>query len=456
MIKSSLLNSSAIRLTLSLCGVFFLSVILMFGIALYETEEDLGKGLRGSVLEMQATLLDVYRRQGFTGLKEQVNILSVGAKGGRTLLYLTDSTKHPVAGNVSRMETFVGWRDVAAPDIMLIDPPRHPPDAFVSYGTEFSEGDLIIGRSKSEIKEMRFGILESLLGGFIVSLALTFATAIVLARRNNRRLFLIEKTLARTAAGNFSDRIAGAPGRHDDLARVQASINAMLDRLETTVESLRQVSVDIAHELKTPVQRLRQKLEILAQNKSLDGSAQESVDLIIDETNGIIDIFQAMLRISQIEGGGRKSQFTKVDLLQICQKIFDIFMPVAEDQNQRLELQFDKDCDYSLVGDADLLTQMITNLVENAIRHCDEGIVINITLSERDGHRFLEVSDNGPGIPANERPRVMERLYRLEKSRTTPGSGLGLSLVKAIADLHEFKIFLESNEPGLRVVVQIP
>ncbi|MBL4907971.1 MAG: hypothetical protein JKX94_11010, partial [Sneathiella sp.] len=176
---------------------------------------------------------------------------------------------------------------------------------------------------------------------------------------------------------------------------------------------------------------------------------------ILDETDNIIEIFQALLRISQIEGGSRKSKFKETDLSEIFCKIAEIFDPVAEDHNHQLTIDIEPNSSFIIKGDVELLTQMIANLVENAITHCSAPSQINLRLYHELNKIHLEVNDNGPGIPDDETKRVMERLYRLEKSRTTPGNGLGLSLIKAVADLHDFEVDLQDNKPGLKAVILI-
>jgi signal transduction histidine kinase len=171
------------------------------------------------------------------------------------------------------------------------------------------------------------------------------------------------------------------------------------------------------------------------------------------ETDLINQTFEALLRIAQIEAGTRKSRFAQVNLTEIYAALADVYRDVAEDVGRTLVCDFDPRIEHVIYGDRELLTQMYANLIENAIRYCQKSAVIRLSIEAKDGSIVTSVKDNGPGIPEDERKKVFQRLYRLEKSRTSPGTGLGLSLVKAIADLHAARIHLEDAHPGLRVVI---
>jgi len=214
---------------------------------------------------------------------------------------------------------------------------------------------------------------------------------------------------------------------------------------------MRQVSADIAHELKTPLNRLKMTLD-----DAISGAVRgrDVGQLLVDakaESDQINATFEALLRISQIEAGARRQRFQNVDLTEILTLVEEVYVSVAEDSGQVLELRPSPAA--TVQGDKELLTQMVVNLVENAITHCPAGTRIEMSLASADGGIVLHVADSGPGVPAEERDKVFRRLYRLDKSRTTHGSGLGLSLVKAIADLHSADIHLADNAPGLAVSV---
>ena len=227
----------------------------------------------------------------------------------------------------------------------------------------------------------------------------------------------------------------------------------MLEQLEATVESLRQVSADMAHELKTPLQRLYQELEELSVLPELPAEPAIRVNKAFKEANSLIETFQALLRISQLESGERRQGFKDLNVAHLLTNVAEIYAPVVEDEGHQLSLKLAIPDDSMIYGDFDLLTQLLANLIENSVTHCKAACKINLAAKQEGSHLIIAVTDTGPGIPAAEREKVFERLYRLEKSRTTAGTGLGLSLVKVIADLHGCQITLADHQPGLSVVL---
>jgi signal transduction histidine kinase len=246
-------------------------------------------------------------------------------------------------------------------------------------------------------------------------------------------------------------------GSGDDIDDVSMQVNRALERLQSLVEGMRQVTNDVAHELKTPLNRLQIILET-ADNKSASGETISRE--LLDARTELIQInetFEALLRIAQIEAGARKARFTDIDLDAVVDTIWEIYAEVAEDQGMSLAVKKTLQGPGGFVhGDSELLTQMFANLVENALRHCPRGTSVELSVW-RDHDRILAtVSDNGPGIPLEEHEKVFRSLYRLDKSRSTPGTGLGLSLVRTIAELHGATVTLANRSPGLLVTVDFP
>jgi signal transduction histidine kinase len=224
------------------------------------------------------------------------------------------------------------------------------------------------------------------------------------------------------------------------------------------MESLRQVSNDIAHDLRTPLSRLSQGLNAARATASSPAEYEQAMDRAIAESEGILETFGALLRIAQIEAGSRRAGFRAIDFAEIVATVVDALEPVAEDQQHMLRAVLPA-ADAPIpagIGDRELLVQMLVNLVENALRHTPAGCVVMVSLARIDGAIELAVADNGPGVPEAERSRILDRFYRRDSSRTTPGSGLGLSLVAAVAELHQAKLILEEASPGLRVRIHFP
>ncbi|WP_312406228.1 HAMP domain-containing sensor histidine kinase [Rhizobium sp.] len=273
-----------------------------------------------------------------------------------------------------------------------------------------------------------------------------------LAARAQSRLDAVANTMIDVSNGRLDARIP-LLGADDDLDRVARQINDALDRLARLVEGMRQVSVDIAHDLKTPLNRLRMSLDVAsAHAEQGQDVASELIDarLEIDHLNST---FEALLRISQIEAGARRGKFHKVDFREILLFVEEIYVSVADDGGQILRVEAPESA--LVQGDRELLIQLIVNLIENSINHCPPGTTIQCTLWASGARPIITVQDNGPGIPEDERQNVFRRLYRMDKSRTTPGSGLGLSLVRAIADLHHAKLSVGDCCPGWSVSVEM-
>jgi len=251
------------------------------------------------------------------------------------------------------------------------------------------------------------------------------------------------------ARGDLTLRFADDSPQDDDIARVADGINEMLGRLSQSMESLRQVSTDIAHDLRSPLTRLRTRLEPHYTRADLPPDTQEDLKCAMEEMDNIAATFDAVLRLAQLESGSSAVKMAPVNLTKTCESMYDMLLPVAEDMGHDFRFLPAKQA-VSITGEGDLLAQAIVNLVENAFRHCPAPASITLEVGRDDGRPFIRVCDNGPGIPIDEHEKVLRRFYRLEKSRNLAGTGLGLSLVSAIMRLHGGEIKLSENSPGLR------
>ena len=270
-----------------------------------------------------------------------------------------------------------------------------------------------------------------------------------------RRVHRVTQTAEAIIGGDLSRRIERT-GSGDEFDHLSATLNTMLDRINGLMASLHQVSNDIAHDLRTPLSRQRQNLEEARSHATTTAEYAAAVDKAIQEADGLLATFSALLRIAQIDAGTRRAAFSRVDLSEVLQNVGDAYGPAIEDGGRFLQIALAPH--HRVEGDRELLTQLFSNLIENAIGHTPKGSAIRMDL-ERDpptGRSLARISDNGPGIPPAERPKVFRRFYRLEKSRTTPGNGLGLSAVAAITELHRASIVLSDNRPGLVVTITFP
>jgi signal transduction histidine kinase len=266
------------------------------------------------------------------------------------------------------------------------------------------------------------------------------------------RVDAITRTANAIIEGDLSSRVP-LRGTGDDLDRLAETLNRMLDRISGLLENLRQVSNDIAHDLRTPLTRLRNRLSSAS---TLEDPAERgrAVESAIVETDGILDTFTALLRIAQLESGTRKAGFRPVDLSLLMARLAEDYRPAAEDEGKSLAAAIQPGI--STIGDKELLTHMVANLIDNAIQHTAAGTKILVTLASVESAPVVEVADDGVGVPEDEREKVFRRFYRLDRSRTTDGSGLGLAFVAAVAELHRVEIKMLDNSPGLRVRLQFP
>lgn len=316
-------------------------------------------------------------------------------------------------------------------------------------------GILILGESRTPIHELGETFLALLLFSLAPTVAISLGAGAIIASRARRRVGRIEATLERLSEGALDTRIPPEPGRKDDLARIGAQVNRMAAAQEAATEALRQVSADIAHDLKTPLQRMAVLLHQLRDSLPDESAEAALTDRALAEADGAVGVFHALLQIAQIEGGGARASFAPVDLSVVATEMVELYAPSAEEGGRRLALHLPGRA-ATISGNKGLVRQALANLIENALRHTPEGTDIAINVGHDAGRVVLEVADRGPGIPAEERRNVLRRLYRLERSRSTPGNGLGLALVAATAGLHGAELTLDDNGPGLRVTLSFP
>jgi signal transduction histidine kinase len=437
-------------------AIISLTNLVIFSILFFVIDDQLNGNLKAHIDEVRKTLADVEVSGGFEGLAAMVNRHAQVAQSNEDIYLLTDKANGYVAGNIRVIPRFSGWKTIPWGELPLIGSWTAPraSTAVVGRWTPIKNGFLFVGDGNGDINDAQSLLLKGLLWGIGLSILSAVIGGYILGINAQKRITKMESVLGAVASGQLQARIPRSRSG-DDLDHVAALINATLDRLHALVGNLRQVSIDIAHDLRTPIARMRQKLEIIQTSQSNLAVYQSAVDEALLEIDGISETFDALLRISEIEAGARKSKFVDVELNSLLINIVDALEAVAEEQNQQL-IGSIGDTSITVHGDRKLLNQLFINLIENAILHCPAGAQILVELTGDGGHANVKIRDSGPGIPPEERDKVFRRLYRLEKSRSTKGSGLGLSLVSAIADLHGAKVSLADNNPGLIVNVSFP
>ncbi len=314
-------------------------------------------------------------------------------------------------------------------------------------------GYLLVGDDDADMIETQNVLLDAITLGSATIVLIAGITGSALGLRAQRRINAISEAL--DAAGRGHPHLKVVRTRSgDDIDCIGGHVNSTLDQLQRVLESLRQVSADIAHDLKTPIGRIQRRLEAVIDADTDVEGYQDCVATTLSEIEGVVETFEALLSIAQLEAGLKKQRFRSVDVRSVVASLAEDYHLIAEEYGDKLE--FEDRGGAPVLGDQELLTQLFTNLIENSIRHCPEGSRIDLKLYEANSGVVFMIADNGPGIPPEERGKVFRRLYRLEKSRTTAGHGLGLSLVSAIVLLHDGTIELGDNNPGLTVTVTLP
>lgn len=456
MSPASFLRSTSFRLLAWYAGIFVASVAVLFVIVYWITIAALGQQLRDSVERESEVLTELYRGGDTERMVRAIQLRMMDLRPPRRYYLLQNAAGERIAGNLPPMSPVEGGLEfsvhapAASPSVRREELSEEHP--VVAVGTMLDGGEfLLVGESQYRALKAREAIILAFGWGFAITVLLAGGGGIALGSGFLRRIDEVNRTARSIMDGNLSMRVPGRGG-DDEMDQLALNFNAMLDRIEVLMSSIKQVSDDIAHDLRTPLSRLRHRLEAAREKAGGEGAA--IIEQSIGELDAILETFSALLRIGQIEAGARRAAFADVELDRIVATVVEAYAPVAEDLGQRL--QTDLQLSPVIRGDRELLMQMVANLVENAINHCPAGVAITVTLESVSGQCVLSVADTGPGIPAAERDSVLRRFYRLERSRTTPGSGLGLALVKAIADLHGAIVMLASNDPGLRVSIRFP
>jgi signal transduction histidine kinase len=310
---------------------------------------------------------------------------------------------------------------------------------------------LFVGWSTHQLLEMEEMVVRSFAWGLAASIALALAGGLLMSGRLMHRIETVSQT-SRDIIGEDLQKRLPVTRAGDELDHLAGSINAMLDRIEGLMNDLRKVTTDIAHDLRTPLTRLRQRLELANRAENDTELARTTLASAVAEIDSILAIFSSLLRIAQMESGARRQGFKQVQLSELLGTIGELYRPMADENGQVLLETIEPSL--WVMGERELLMQLFANLIENALRHSPRASTIEIRASGRE--RFVNVSvvDDGPGIPEALRDKVLQRFFRLESSRTTPGSGLGLSLASAIVKVHGATLELSDANPGLCATVR--
>jgi signal transduction histidine kinase len=456
-----LFRTTAFKLTLVYLVVFSLFAAFLLGYFAWNTRRLITEQIHQTVDAEITGLSEQYRLGGIRRLVLVVETRS--RRPGSSLYLVTTAAGEGLAGNVGSLAQGVldtdGWTETEYRRLDEAEGARHV--AIVRVFQLPSGFRLLVGRDLDERERIYDIILAAGRWSVALVIVLGLAGGFFVTRRVLKRVDAMTEATRTIMAGDFAGRLPVA-GTGDELDRLADNLNAMLARIEALMHGLREVSDNIAHDLKTPLTRLRNRCEQALRASHDEESYRAALEATIEESDGLIRTFNALLMIARAESGHAREHMSDFDAAETARDVADLYEPLAEEKG--LTLSVDAVGEAPLHGNRELVSQALANLIDNAIKYADakaqavngtEADIVVKALGDND-RILLSVSDHGSGIPEGDRGRVVERFVRLERSRSEPGSGLGLSLAAAVARLHGGELRLEDNHPGLSAVIALP
>jgi signal transduction histidine kinase len=460
-----LLRTTTFRLTAVFILIFVVFSILLLAFISFQSSIVIQRQQAADIDREVTRLQTVEAKQGIRAVA--IAVARLAAAPGPGIYYLGDNGGQMVVGNVNLFPPAVLQQEgvhsfnYARPRTFANDTsndPVPPPGYAVVRTVSLPSGFiLVVGRDVVERRGFTAIIFQGFFAGVLGILLLSVIAGVITARRVLRRIDAINATSTIIMAGNLSERVP-VTRRNDEFDGLATNLNAMLDRIESLMQGLKQVTDNVAHDLKTPLTRLRNQAASALRDGAAGDEQRKALETTITESDKLIRTFNALLMIARAEAGAPSGAFADVDVSAVVADVAELYGPVAEDSGMTLETEVTDGI--RLRANRELLGQALVNLTDNAIKYWEQGEAgpgkIVLGVKQAGGRVIIEVSDNGPGIPPEDRERVVERFVRLEKSRTEPGSGLGLSLVAAVARLHKGSFRIEDNAPGVRAVIDLP
>lgn len=442
-----LLRTAAFRLA-ALYGLLFAGSVLVLMAVTFTLVEGAVSAQIAAAVRSEARAL-----AGATSSRGSMSALS---PQGATLRFAQAADGRVLANDIVPKRRQIGplilhASDLAGGRVGTGDEDDGADSTFIAYGLRLPNGDYVLAAQDDErISETREAISDVFVVVLLVALTMSVAGGSLLSWLYLRRI----EGFNRAARAIFDGRIdmrMPVGGSEDELDQLASNLNRMLDRIARLMDAMRQVSDDIAHDLRTPLGRLRQRLERLADPRAGD-DGQGLASQALAEADAILDTFGALLSIAQLQSGSAQSNVRDVDLSALMGQVAEIYAPVAAEGGRHLDAAIQPGI--AIKGDASLLLQLFANLVENALAHTPQGSRVTLSLTSSPRGWTGAVTDDGEGVPASERHRIFDRFYRLERSRSTPGTGLGLALAKAIAEMHDLELSAGDNHPGLLMTLR--
>jgi signal transduction histidine kinase len=444
------LTSSTFRLALIAIGTFGVIVSAIFSYVYLSTSSYVRSRSDRAIMTEYSSLKSAYERSGRDGLISLLQQRIADGNLADNVYLLADSTSARLAGNLGAWPSAAtaagGWIEFRAPEPL---PNANMRPLLRAMSGTFPGGDrLLVGRDISELDGFSDQIKTAVISCVVLIFVLAGVASILVTRRTVGRIEQINAT-SRAIMQSGLDRRIPLRGSHDEWDRVAENLNLMLDRIETLVGEVKQVSDNVAHDLRTPLTRMRGRLERAYHGQRVGEVDQSLIGDTIADLDAVLRMFASITRIAQIETQARMDAFRTVNLVEIASEVVELYDAAAEQDGTSLTIAGDREL--LVTGDRDLIFDAIANLVDNALKHGRAGGHVIVRNENLDGGPVISIADDGPGIPLEEREHVFKRFYRIEHSRYTSGNGLGLSLVAAVARLHEARIEMLDNAPGLKV-----
>jgi len=460
-----LFRTTTFKLTLVYLTVFALFAAFLLGYFALNTRRLITEQITETV-DAEITGLSEQYRLG--GIRRLVIVVDNRARRPGSSLYLvTTFTGEALAGNVTALQPGIldnpGWTETAYKRLDETEAPEHPDHHALARVFQLPAGfRLLVGRDLDERERIYHIILGAGRWSIAIVLVLGLAGGLFVTRRVLRRVDAMTETTRTIMAGDLGERLPVA-GTGDELDRLAENLNVMLERIEALMHGLKEVSDNIAHDLKTPLTRLRNRTEQALRSAKSEPEYRAALESTIEESDSLIATFNALLMIARVESGQARDDMKEFDAAEIANDVGELYEPLAEEKGITLKVEADTPAPVN--GNRELVSQALANLVDNAIKYAEpHDLLVNgatmpeiVVRAQNEGDRILlTVTDSGPGIPEADRSRVVERFVRLEQSRSKPGSGLGLSLASAVARLHGGELTLEDNHPGLKSIIALP
>jgi len=442
-----LFRTNVFRLTLAYMALFALSVSALSAFIYWATVGYLERQTNAIIEAEIDGLYEQYERGSLRGVADVIADRVQRDTERRSFYLLADAIGRRIAGNVENWPA--GLDDARGQWVDFVQSGSDTPvrAMLLRVGPGFR---LLVGRDIRELTAIRRVLRSAAVYGMSLSLALALLGGVLIALSAERRLAEINRTTRQIMAGDLSRRapLKGSNDEHDELAQ---NINAMLDQIENLLAGMRHVGDSVAHDLRGPLTRLRNRLETVA---AAEHPSRDDLADCVAQLDQVLATFNALLRIARVESGAYRSAFTTVDLVPIVRDVCELYQAAAEERHVTLRCQAATTVE--VFGDRELLAQVLTNLVDNAVKYTPAGGLVRVDLTLRDDTAHLCVADSGPGISAADRDRVLQRFTRLDQARSQPGNGLGLALVNAVTLQHHGRLTLGDNAPGLVATLELP